>query len=116
MSMTLAGLEPAILASEERRLIHYVGHEWNESVMPRVPKPSAEHMRTPGIEPGSQAWEACLMPLRMYTMCASACVRTRNSRVPLAAHSYVCMHILRHFVHCATAQTRRTPATIPAHH
>jgi hypothetical protein len=22
-----------------------------------------EHMRMPGVEPGSQAWEACMMPL-----------------------------------------------------
>ena len=26
MSVTLAGLEPAIFASEAKRLIHYVGH------------------------------------------------------------------------------------------
>ena len=27
------------------------------------------HMRTPGVEPGSQAWEACMMPLHYVRRC-----------------------------------------------
>ena len=27
------------------------------------------HMRTPGVEPGSQAWEACMMPLHYVRPC-----------------------------------------------
>jgi hypothetical protein len=27
-------------------------------------------LRTPGVEPGSQAWEACMMPLHYVRSCA----------------------------------------------
>ena len=29
----------------------------------RLPLCTAGHVRMPGVEPGSQAWEACMMPL-----------------------------------------------------
>ena len=37
-----------------------VGMEAGKSLL--VPK-KCQQMRTPGVEPGSQAWEACMMPL-----------------------------------------------------
>ena len=30
---------------------------------PARKRPVGHHMRTPGVEPGSQAWEACMIPL-----------------------------------------------------
>ena len=33
----------------------------------RLPLCTAGHVRMPGVEPGSQAWEACMMPL--HYMC-----------------------------------------------
>ena len=67
MSMTLAGLEPASFASEgDASLITPWG-----LVKPKPLKTRVEHMRTPGVEPGSQAWEACMMPLH-YMRCDGA--------------------------------------------
>lgn len=65
MSMTLAGLEPASFASEgDASLITPWG-----LVKPKPLKTRVEHMRTPGVEPGSQAWEACMMPLHYVRQC-----------------------------------------------
>ena len=65
MSMTLAGLEPASFASEgDASLITPWG-----LVKPKPLKTRVEHMRTPGVEPGPQAWEACMMPLHYVRQC-----------------------------------------------
>ena len=71
MSMTLAGLEPASFASEgDASLITPWG-----LVKPKPLKTRVEHMRTPVVEPGPQAWEACMMPLH-YMRSASLVGRT----------------------------------------
>ena len=36
-----------------------------------------ERMRMPGVEPGSQAWEACMMPLHYMRPCRDPQVRRR---------------------------------------
>ena len=36
----------------------------------RLPLCTAGHVRMPGVEPGSQAWEACMMPLHYMRCCA----------------------------------------------
>ena len=37
--------------------------------LPRSALHVHEQMRTPGVEPGSQAWEACMMPLHYVRWC-----------------------------------------------
>ena len=44
-----------------------------------------EPMRTPGVEPGSQAWEACMMPLHYVRWCL--CRNKHLNR--LARHLYI---------------------------
>ena len=43
------------------RNVHLVIHE--------IPGYGKEAMRTPGVELGSQAWEACMMPLHYVRSC-----------------------------------------------
>ena len=51
--------------------------------MPRRPSHTGRlKMRTPGVEPGSQAWEACMMPLHYVRRCY------KTSRAIL--HSWAC--------------------------
>ena len=41
-----------------------------------------KYMRMPGVEPGSQAWEACMMPLHyMRSCCKTLAVRMERERV-----------------------------------
>ena len=40
--------------------------------LPRSALHVHEQMRTPGVEPGSQAWEACMMPLHYVRHCTQA--------------------------------------------
>ena len=47
----------------------------------RLPLCTAGHVRMPGVEPGSQAWEACMM---RYTTCAS-CISPSCSAIPNGA-------------------------------
>ena len=51
-------------ASMEKAM-HPAGLKAGRSLL--LPK-RCQQMRTPGVEPGSQAWEACMMPLH-YVRC-----------------------------------------------
>ena len=46
----------------------------------RLPLCTDGHMRMPGVEPGSQAWEACMMPLHY--------MRLRFTSAALLQHLY----------------------------
>ena len=43
----------------------------------RLPLCTAGHVRMLGVEPGSQAWEACMMPLHYMRCCALIANRRR---------------------------------------
>lgn len=42
------------------------------------PIPSCCRLRMPGVEPGSQAWEACMMPLHYMRACMSCALMAPN--------------------------------------
>ena len=87
-NMTSAGLEAAIPGSVGRCLIHWAtrpSDPWLEAgtctidsapaqlhLLPRQAaiKPSGyAAMRQPEVEPGAQAWEACMLPLHYWRSC-----------------------------------------------
>ena len=90
MSMTLAGLEPASFASEgDASLITPWG-----LVKPKPLKTRVEHMRTPVVEPGPQAWEACMMPLHYVRQCQ--CSSTQLCiyiYIYIYTYIHICMYI-----------------------
>jgi hypothetical protein len=54
--------QPGATQELKHRRTHHDATEW--------PLGGAKAMRTPGVEPGSQAWEACMMPLHYVRPCS----------------------------------------------
>ena len=87
-NMTSAGLQPAIPGSVGRCLIHWATRPSDPCLeagtctidsapaqlhlLPRqaaIKSSSYAAMRQPGVEPGAQAWEACMLPLHYWRSC-----------------------------------------------
>jgi hypothetical protein len=87
-------------------------------------KAGSKPMRTPGVEPGSQAWKACMIPLH-YVRHAWAAARgnthTHQTRTPTRTHAHAHTHTHTHtrtHPHCrprSIADTHGKEQTQPPH-